>query len=52
MESLLYDLRESTKENSLHWIGKIKVTNPSDFDKASDKYAKALVKKLMKEAIE
>ncbi len=52
LESLLYDLRGSTKENSLHWIGKIKITDPTSFDKASHKYAKSLVKKLAKEAFE
>ncbi|HHP7242767.1 MAG TPA: hypothetical protein ACFCUD_13910 [Cyclobacteriaceae bacterium] len=52
LESLLYDLRGSTRENSLHWIGKIKVTDPSSFDKTSNKYAKKVVKKLAKEAIE
>ncbi len=52
MESLLYDLRGSSKENSLHWIGKIEVTDPSSVDKATDKYAKTVVKKLVKEAIE
>lgn len=53
LESLLYDLRGgTTKENSLHWIGKIKVTDPSSFDKATDKYAKILVKRLMQQAIE
>lgn len=51
-ESLLYDLRESTKENSLHWIGKIKVTDPTNFDKTTDKYAKKVINKLTKEAIE
>ena len=50
-ESLLYDLRGSSKENSLHWIGKIKVTDPTSFDKTSDKYAKIVIKKLSKEAI-
>lgn len=52
LESLLYDLRGSTKENSLHWIGKIKITDPSSFDKASHKYAKILVKRLVKDAME
>jgi len=52
LESLLYDLRGSSKENSLHWIGKIEVTDPVNFDKTSDKYAKSVVKKLTKEAIE
>lgn len=52
LESLLYDLRGSTKENSLHWIGKIEITDPTSFDKATDKYAKTVVKKLTKEAIE
>ena len=52
MESLLYDLRGTSKENSLHWIGIIQVTDPTNFDKTSDKYAKTLVKKLNKEAIE
>lgn len=50
-ESLLYDLRASSKEDSLHWIGKIKVTDPTDFDKATDQYAKTMVNKLTKEAI-
>jgi hypothetical protein len=52
MESLLYDLRASTKENSLHWIGKIKITDPDNFDKTSNKYAKMVVKELTKKAIE
>lgn len=52
LESLLYDLRGSTKENSLHWISKIEVTDPGNFDKTSDKYAKTVVKRLTKEAIE
>lgn len=52
LESLLYDLRGSSKENSLHWIGKIQITDPVNFDKTSDKYAKTVVKKLTKEAIE
>lgn len=52
LESLLYDLRESTKENSLHWVGLIKVTDPTSFEKASRKYAKTVVKKLTKEVIE
>lgn len=51
-ESLLYDLRGSSKENSLHWMGKIRVTDPTSFDKTTDKYAKIVVKKLSKEAIE
>lgn len=52
LETLLYDLRGSTKDNSLHWMGKIEITDPNSFDKASEKYAKTLVKKLTKEAIE
>ncbi|MEL6192695.1 MAG: hypothetical protein AAFR66_11625 [Bacteroidota bacterium] len=52
LESLLYDLRESNKENSLHWLAKIAVTDPASFEKTSDKYAKTVVKKLTKEAIE
>ncbi|MEL6485236.1 MAG: hypothetical protein AAFP96_10370, partial [Bacteroidota bacterium] len=52
LESLLYDLRESSKQNSLHWIGKIKVTDPKSFEKTSNKYAKTLVKKITKEAIQ
>lgn len=51
-ESLLYDLRGSTKQNSLHWIGKIQVTDPANFDKATDQYAKKVVKRVTKEAIE
>lgn len=52
LESLLYDLRGSSKENSLHWIGKIQITNPVNFDKTSDQYAKTVVEKLTKEAIQ
>lgn len=52
LESLLYDLRGSSKENSLHWIGKIKITDPANFDETSDEYAKTMVKQLTKEAIE
>lgn len=51
-ESLLYDLRGSSKENSLHWVGKVEVTDPTSFDKATDKYAKTVVKKMAKEAVE
>ncbi|MEL6306197.1 MAG: hypothetical protein AAGL29_13160 [Bacteroidota bacterium] len=52
LESLLYDLRESSKQNSLHWIGKLKVTDPKSFEKTSSKYAKTLVKRITKEAIQ
>lgn len=52
LESLLYDLRGDSKEDSLHWIGKIKITDPANFDKASSKYAKILVKELKKKAFE
>lgn len=52
LETLLYDLRGSTKDNSLHWMGKIEITDPVSFDKTSEKYARTLVKKLTKEAID
>ncbi len=52
LESLLYDLRADAKEDSLHWIGTIKISDPASFDKASAKYAKTLVKQLNKEAFE
>ncbi len=51
-ESLLYDLRGSSKEDSLHWIGKIKVTDPVSFEKTSEKFAKKVVKQMAKEAID
>lgn len=51
-ESLLYDLRGSTKENSLHWIGHVRVKDAKSLETATDKYAKMVVKRLKKEAIE
>jgi len=50
LESALYDIR-STGGNSLHWLGRFKLEDPEDIQKATGQYAKELVSAMMKESI-
>ena len=50
-ESNLYDVRLSESDN-LEWIGRFKIDNPNNIKSTSDKYAKELVKTLLKESIQ
>ena len=50
LESALYDIR-STGGNSLHWLGRFKLEDPQDIQKATAQYASELVNAMMKESI-
>ena len=50
LESALYDLR-ATDGNSLQWLGRFKLEDPKDLQKATSNYAKELVSALRQESI-
>lgn len=50
LESALYDIR-NTGGNSLQWLGRFKLEDPEDIQKATAKYGKELVNAMMKESI-
>ena len=50
LESALYNLR-GTSSNSLQWLGRFKLEDPEDIQKATAQYAKELVSAMMKESI-
>jgi hypothetical protein len=50
VESALYDIR-ATGGNSLHWLGRFKLEDPEDIQKATAQYSKELVSAMMKESI-
>lgn len=50
LESALYDIR-STGGNSLQWLGRFKLEDPEDIQKATAQYAKELVDALMEKSI-
>lgn len=50
LESALYDLR-GTSSNSLQWLGRFKLDDPEDIQKATSQYGKELVNAMMKESI-
>ena len=49
-ESALYDIR-STGGNSLQWVGRFKLEDPEDIQKATAQYAKELVNAMMEKSI-
>lgn len=50
LESALYDIR-STGGNSLQWLGRFKLEDPEDIQRATSQYAKELVGALMEKSI-
>lgn len=50
LESALYDIR-STGGNSLQWLGRFKLEDPEDIQKATAQYAKELVDAMMAKSI-
>ena len=50
LESALYDIR-STGGNSLQWLGRFKLEDPEDIQKATAQYAKELVNAMMDKSI-
>ena len=50
LESALYDIR-STGGNSLQWLGRFKLEDPEDIQKATSQYAKELVSAMMEKSI-
>ena len=50
LESALYDIR-STGGNSLQWLGRFKLEDPEDIQKATAQYAKELVDTIMEKSI-
>jgi len=50
LESALYDIR-STGGNSLQWLGRFKLEDPEDIQKATAQYAKELVSSMMEKSI-
>ena len=50
LESALYDIR-STGGNSLQWLGRFKLEDPEDIQKATAQYAKELVSAMMDKSI-
>jgi len=50
LESALYDIR-STGGNSLQWLGRFKLEDPEDIQKATAQYAKELVSAMMEKSI-
>ncbi|MGB5653608.1 MAG: hypothetical protein WBM56_07220 [Robiginitalea sp.] len=50
LESALYDVR-ATDGNSLQWLGRFKLDDPEDLQKATSNYAKELVTALRQESI-
>jgi hypothetical protein len=50
LESALYDIR-STGGNSLQWLGRFKLEDPEDIQKATAQYAKELVAAMMEKSI-
>ena len=50
LESALYDIR-STGGNSLQWLGRFKLEDPEDIQKATARYGRELVGAMMQESI-
>lgn len=50
LESALYDIR-STGGNSLQWLGRFKLEDPQDIQRATAQYAKELVRAMMDKSI-